>query len=71
MKIKLKMKRKNCGQWNRIEVEKVFLNPDNPEPKVQVFLSSFLVDVKGLEMPIRKEEKEANNYTREFLRNCP
>ena len=27
-----------------------------------------LVDAKGLEMPAREEEKEANSYTREFLR---
>ena len=27
-----------------------------------------LVDSNGLEMPIRKEEKEANGYSRKFLR---
>lgn len=27
-----------------------------------------LIDARGLEMPIRKEEKEANIYAREFLR---
>ena len=39
---KLRMKRKQWGHWNRIEVEKVMLNPDSPEPKVQVFLPSYL-----------------------------
>ena len=39
MKTKLRMKCKNWGNWNRIEVEKVFLNP---EPKVQVFLPSYI-----------------------------
>ena len=38
----LRMKCKNCGHWNRIEVEKVLLNPDNLEPKVKVFLPSYL-----------------------------
>ena len=42
MKTKLRMKCRNCGHWNRIGVEKVFLNPDSPEPKVQVFLPSYL-----------------------------
>jgi Zn ribbon nucleic-acid-binding protein len=36
------MKCSKCGHWNRIEVEKVFFNPDSPEPKVQVFLPSYL-----------------------------
>jgi hypothetical protein len=36
------MKCKGCGHWNSIEVEKVMLNPDSPESKVQVFLPSYL-----------------------------
>ena len=27
-----------------------------------------LIEAKGLEMPIRKEEKEANTYAKEFIR---
>ena len=27
-----------------------------------------LVDANGLEIPLRKEEKDANNYVREFLK---
>ena len=27
-----------------------------------------LVDAKGLEVPLRKEEKEANSYARDFIR---
>jgi hypothetical protein len=42
MKTILRMKCKDCGHWNRIEVEKVLLNPDSPEPKVKVFLPSYL-----------------------------
>jgi hypothetical protein len=26
-----------------------------------------LIEAKGIEMPLRKEEKEANNYAKEFL----
>jgi len=36
------MKCKACGHWNSIEVEKIMLNPESPEPKVQVFLPSYL-----------------------------
>jgi hypothetical protein len=42
MRTKLRMKCKRCGHWNSIEVEKVMLNPDSPEPKVQVFLPAYL-----------------------------
>jgi hypothetical protein len=42
MKTRLIMKCKDCGHWNRIEVEKVFFNPESPEPKVQIFLPSYL-----------------------------
>jgi hypothetical protein len=27
-----------------------------------------LIDAKGLEIPLRKEEKEANSYARDFLK---
>ncbi len=33
MKTKLRLKCKQCGNWNRIEFEKIFLNPDSREPK--------------------------------------
>jgi hypothetical protein len=39
---------KQCGHWNRIKVEKVMLNPDSPEPKVQVFLPSYLPSDRDL-----------------------
>lgn len=42
MKVKLRMKCKVCGHWNRFEVEKIFFNPDSQEPKVQVFLPPYL-----------------------------
>ncbi len=43
MKTKLKMKCKSCGHWNSVAVEKVMFNPDSPDPKVQVFLPSYLL----------------------------
>jgi hypothetical protein len=33
MKTRLRMKCRNCGHWNRFEMEKVFLNPVSPEPQ--------------------------------------
>ena len=42
MKTTLRMKCRSCSHWNRIDVEKVFLNPDSPEPKVKVFIPSYL-----------------------------
>jgi RNase P subunit RPR2 len=41
MKTKLRMKCKACGHWNRIEVEKVFLEPESHEPKVKVFVPMY------------------------------
>ena len=42
MKTALRIKCKSCGNWNSIEVEKVMFNPDSPEPKIQIFLPSYL-----------------------------
>jgi len=42
MRTKLRMKCRNCGHWNRIEVEKLFLNSDSSEPEVKVFLPFYL-----------------------------
>ena len=36
--LNLRMKCPNCGYWNRFEVEKVFSEPESPEPKVKVFI---------------------------------
>jgi len=36
------MKCRACGHWNRIEVEKVFLEPESQEPKVKVFIPMYL-----------------------------
>jgi hypothetical protein len=42
MKTELNIKCKKCGHWNSIEVEKVLFNPDSPEPKVEIFIPSYL-----------------------------
>jgi hypothetical protein len=42
MRTKLRIRCRTCGHWNKVEVEKAFLNPDNPEPKVEVFIPSYL-----------------------------
>ena len=55
MRAKLRIKCKQCGHWNRIDVEKVMLNPDSPEPKVQVFLPSYL--------PLKTEKCSKCGYT--------
>ena len=36
MKTRLRMKCKACGHWNRIEVNKLFIEQPSSEPKVKV-----------------------------------
>jgi hypothetical protein len=42
VKAKLRIKCKNCGDWGIIEVEKIFLNANISESKLQVFLPAYL-----------------------------
>ena len=42
MKAKLRIKCNNCGNWNTIEVEKIFLNSGTSDSKLTVFLHAFL-----------------------------
>ncbi len=42
MKAKLGIKCKNCGNWNKIEVEKIFLNAGTLESKLKVFSPAYL-----------------------------
>jgi len=39
---KLRMKCSHCGHWNRVPVNKVFLEQTSPEPKVKVFIPMYL-----------------------------
>lgn len=36
------MKCRNCGNWNRLKVEKVFLNAGNSDSKLKVFLPAYM-----------------------------
>ena len=42
MKAKLRIKCRNCGDWSIIEVEKIFLNANISDSKLQVFLPAYL-----------------------------
>ena len=42
MKTKLRMKCPNYGHWNKIPVSKVLVEQDSPEPKVKVFIPTYL-----------------------------
>jgi len=47
MRTRLRMKCSACGCWNRIEVEKVLFEPESSDPKVKVFIPTY--------MPLRLE----------------
>jgi len=38
----LKLRCKFCGYWNRVPVNKIFLEQTSPEPKVKVFIPMYL-----------------------------
>jgi hypothetical protein len=42
MTVTLRMKCPNCGKWNNVKTEKVHLELDNKEPKLQVFVPTYL-----------------------------
>lgn len=41
MKTNLRMKCSNCGQWNRVPVNKVFIEQPSSEPKVKVLVPMY------------------------------
>ena len=41
MQRKLRMKRSSCGHWNRVLVNKIFIEQSSPEPKVQIFIPMY------------------------------
>jgi len=41
MKTKLKMKCSNCGYWNRVKVNKIFIEQPSSEPKVKVVIPMY------------------------------
>jgi len=38
MKRNLRMKCSSCGYWNRVPVNKIFIEQPSPEPKVRVLI---------------------------------
>ena len=41
VKTKLRMKCKTCGHWNRIDVNKIFIEQPTPEPKVKALIPMY------------------------------
>jgi len=37
----LKMKCPDCGHWNRVPVDKIFVEQNSPEPKVRVIIPMY------------------------------
>ena len=37
----LRMKCSNCGYWNRVPVNKIFVEQKSPEPKVKVLIPMY------------------------------
>ena len=37
----LKMKCSSCGHWNRVPVNKIFIEQKSPEPKVKVIIPTY------------------------------
>jgi len=42
VKAKLRIKCKNCGTWNIVHVEKIFLNTGAFDSKLKIFLPAYL-----------------------------
>jgi hypothetical protein len=38
----LRMKCSGCGHWNRVSVNKIFLEQHSPEPKVKVMIPMYM-----------------------------
>jgi hypothetical protein len=41
MKTNLKMRCPNCGHWNRVPVNKIFLGQETSEPKVKAYIPMY------------------------------
>jgi phage FluMu protein Com len=42
VKAKLRVKCRNCGNWNVVDVEKIFLNTGRSDSGLKVFLPAYL-----------------------------
>jgi hypothetical protein len=61
MTVTLRMKCPQCGKWNNIKAQKVMLELDSQEPKMQVFTPTYLplkTEVCGQCKTVIAEEKE-------------
>jgi len=38
---RLRLKCSNCGHWNQVSVNKIFLEQPSPEPKVKAFIPMY------------------------------
>jgi len=41
MKTKLRMKCPSCGHWNRVPVNKIFIEQETSEPKVKAYIPMY------------------------------
>jgi len=64
MKRTLKMKCSNCGHWNRVPVNKLFIEQPSPEPKVKVMIPMY----EPLEVEICKKCKSVIAEPKELIR---
>jgi hypothetical protein len=58
------MKCKVCGYWNRVPVNKVFIEQNSPEPKVRVMIPMY----EPLKVETCKKCKKVIAEPKEFIR---
>jgi RNase P subunit RPR2 len=61
---KLRMKCPNCDHWNRIAVNKIFIEQPSPEPKVKVMIPMY----EPLRVEICKKCKSVIAELKELIR---
>jgi hypothetical protein len=64
MKSKLRIKCKACGHWNRIEVNKLFIEQEISEPKVKAIIPYY----EPLKVEICKKCKSVIAEPKELIR---
>jgi len=65
--MKLRMKCPKCGYWNRIKVNKLFIEQETSEPKVKAFIPMY----KPLKVETCKKCKRVMAKTKELIRIMP
>ena len=64
MATSLGMKCSSCGHWNRVSVNKIFLERPSPEPKVKLFIPMY----KPLKTETCKKCKRVIAQPKELIR---